>query len=63
MKASTQRRIVEAFRDPSVNLLFATSVVEEGLDVRACNTVIMFDAAATFKGRLQVREEQRYPGG
>jgi endoribonuclease Dicer len=39
----SQSKIIHQFRDGTCNLLVATSVLEEGVDVRACNLVIRFD--------------------
>jgi endoribonuclease Dicer len=39
----SQSKIIRQFRDGTCNLLVATSVLEEGVDVRACNLVIRFD--------------------
>ncbi|KAK1318954.1 hypothetical protein QJS10_CPB04g00011 [Acorus calamus] len=38
-----QINIVDAFRDGKVNIIVATQILEEGLDVQSCNLVIRFD--------------------
>lgn len=45
-----------------VNLLVATSVAEEGLDIRQCNVVIRFDLAKTVLAYIQSRGRARKPG-
>lgn len=42
----SQTQIIRGFRDGSCNLLVATSVLEEGVDVRACNLVVRFDGTS-----------------
>ncbi|KAK5112097.1 hypothetical protein LTR62_004439 [Meristemomyces frigidus] len=50
------------FRMGSKNLIIATSVLEEGIDVRECNLVINFDAPDTLIGFLQRRGRARKRG-
>jgi ERCC4-related helicase len=45
-----------------VTLLVATSVAEEGLDIRQCNVVIRFDLAKTVLAYIQSRGRARKPG-
>uniref|UniRef100_A0A803NSH9 Endoribonuclease Dicer homolog 1 n=1 Tax=Cannabis sativa TaxID=3483 RepID=A0A803NSH9_CANSA len=48
-------RVVSALVLPKVTLLVATSVAEEGLDIRQCNVVIRFDLAKTVLAYIQSR--------
>ncbi|KOS19156.1 Dicer-like protein 2 [Escovopsis weberi] len=50
---------LEEFRFERLNLLIATSVLEEGIDVRACNLVICFDSPLTPKSFIQRRGRAR----
>lgn len=43
MSAHEQKKIVAKFREGRLNLLIATNVAEEGLDIKPCNCVIRFD--------------------
>lgn len=45
-----------------MTLLVATSVAEEGLDIRQCNVVIRFDLAKTVLAYIQSRGRARMPG-
>ncbi|KAL5989061.1 Dicer-like protein 1 [Asimina triloba] len=55
-------RVVAALVLPKVTLLVATSVAEEGLDIRQCNVVIRFDLAKTVLAYIQSRGRARKPG-
>ncbi|KAF9438743.1 Dicer-like protein 1 [Entomortierella beljakovae] len=65
MTAHEQDTIVDNFRSGEYNLLIATSVAEEGLDIQPCNFVLRFDPATTTishiqsKGRAR-KKESRY---
>ncbi|KAK3027516.1 hypothetical protein RJ639_040231, partial [Escallonia herrerae] len=50
-----QKEILESFRSGKVNLLFATDVVEEGIHVPNCSSVIRFDLPKTVRSYVQSR--------
>ena len=61
MSQAHQKRVLERFRSGSLNLIVATSVAEEGLDIPQCNIVVRLDAAVTDIGFVQSRGRARYP--
>ncbi|KAF7813944.1 endoribonuclease Dicer-like protein 1 [Senna tora] len=62
MRTSQMQDTIAKFRDGRVTLLVATSVAEEGLDIRQCNVVIRFDLAKTVLAYIQSRGRARKPG-
>ncbi|KAF9584463.1 Dicer-like protein 1 [Lunasporangiospora selenospora] len=59
MQLREQKRILQNFRKGDFNLLIATDVAEEGLDIRRCNLVIRFDVNLTLISFIQARGRAR----
>ena len=53
MKSTEQQEVMKKFHSGEVNLLIATSVAEEGLDVPACNLVIRFQHVSSDIAKVQ----------
>jgi dsRNA-specific ribonuclease len=53
------RDTLSDLRSGSTNLLFATSLVEEGVDVQACSFVVAFDGINSVKGYVQMKGRAR----
>lgn len=59
MKSKDQNKILRRFRNEEFNVLVATSVVEEGLDVKKCNVVIRFDGLNNYRAYVQSKGRAR----
>ncbi|KAL6244157.1 Dicer-like protein 1 [Rhinocladiella similis] len=54
-----QETVMEQFRSGNINLIFATSVAEEGIDIPQCNLVVRFDLYDTPIQYMQSRGRAR----
>mmetsp|Transcript_138122 Transcript_138122/g.240134 ORF Transcript_138122/g.240134 Transcript_138122/m.240134 type:complete len:1001 (-) Transcript_138122:310-3312(-) len=59
MNTKQQQRVVSQFKEGVFNLLVATSVAEEGLDIPQCNLVIRYEAQFSVKSMIQSRGRAR----
>ncbi|XP_031635095.1 endoribonuclease dcr-1-like [Contarinia nasturtii] len=64
MKGKNNKRVLDRFKTGEINLIIATKVLEEGIDLQECNLVICYDTPTTFrsymqrKGRARMRKSQ-----
>uniref|UniRef100_A0A8C4Q9J3 RNA helicase n=1 Tax=Eptatretus burgeri TaxID=7764 RepID=A0A8C4Q9J3_EPTBU len=59
MTAPEQSEVLLNFRDGSLNLLFSTTVGEEGLDIKECNFVVRYQHATNETAMVQARGRAR----
>ncbi|XP_071041573.1 endoribonuclease Dicer isoform X2 [Parasteatoda tepidariorum] len=59
MSEKLQRKKVRAFRNEDCNVLVATCVLEEGMDIRQCNVVVRFDLPPEFRSYVQSKGRAR----
>lgn len=53
-------KIVDRFREHEINILVCTDVLEEGIDIPACNLVVRFDLAKHFRSYVQSKGRARH---
>lgn len=58
-KARDQGKMLDDFRKGSLNVIVTTSVLEEGIDLPRCSTVIRYDKADNFRVYVQSRGRAR----
>jgi endoribonuclease Dicer len=64
LQSKNNKKTLDKFKKNETNLICASSVLEEGIDLQMCNVVIAYDAPKTFtsyaqtKGRARMRESQ-----
>nr|QXE98926.1 Dicer-2 [Aedes aegypti] len=64
LSAKKDRRVLERFKKNETNVIVTTNVLEEGIDLQMCNTVVKYDHPQTFasyqqsKGRARMKNSQ-----
>lgn len=53
------REVVQRFHRKELNLIVATTVLEEGIDLQSCNLVMSFDAPQTYRSYAQSKGRAR----
>ncbi|XP_035869582.1 endoribonuclease Dicer isoform X3 [Phyllostomus discolor] len=56
-----QEEVLRKFRAHETNLLIATSIVEEGVDIPKCNLVVRFDLPTEYRSYVQSKGRARAP--
>ncbi|XP_033247154.1 endoribonuclease Dicer-like [Drosophila miranda] len=54
-----QKSAIHQFRDGEANLMVCSSVLEEGIDIKACNYVLILDPIKTFNMYVQTKGRAR----
>ncbi|XP_050092159.1 endoribonuclease Dicer [Anopheles aquasalis] len=57
--AKHDRQVIKKFRKHQINVLCATNVLEEGIDLQMCNIVIMFDEPLSYSSYMQSKGRAR----
>jgi endoribonuclease Dicer len=59
MNIHEQAKVIDRFREFKINILIATNIVEEGVDIPSCNTVIRFSKIHNFGSYIQSKGRTR----
>lgn len=59
MSNNRLKEVLSKFRNGQINVLIATNVVEEGLDVSECNLVICLNEMLNVKAFIQMKGRAR----
>ena len=63
MSVNNQKQAIKKFRSGSFNLLVATDIAQEGLDIPECNYVIRYEFVSNEIGTVQSRGRARAEKG
>ncbi|XP_053683457.1 endoribonuclease Dicer-like [Sabethes cyaneus] len=64
LRAKKDRKVLDRFKKNEINVIVATNVLEEGIDLQMCNMVVKYDHPQTFasyeqsKGRARMEDSQ-----
>lgn len=53
------KKVLDKFKRDEINLIIATSVLEEGIDLQECNLVVCYDMPTTFRAYVQTKGRAR----
>lgn len=53
------KKVMDKFKCGEINLIIATNVLEEGIDLQACNLVICYDRPKNFRSYVQTKGRAR----
>ncbi len=59
MSATIQKKAIEKFKTGETNVMIATQVIEEGLDVISCNVVLAYNMIMNIKSFIQMKGRAR----
>lgn len=59
LETKHNRSVVERFRKNEINLIVASSVLEEGIDLQMCNLVLCYDTPNSFRSYVQTKGRAR----
>ncbi|XP_071959225.1 ATP-dependent RNA helicase DHX58-like [Antedon mediterranea] len=62
MNETEQAKVLKRFKDEKINILVATDIAQEGLDMPACNVVIRYNFVSNEIGTVQSRGRARASG-
>lgn len=58
--AKLNKKVMDRFNSKEVNLLIASNVIEEGVDVQMCSIVIKFDIVQDYRAYIQSKGRARH---
>lgn len=59
MGNKNNNKVLDKFKRDEINLIIATSVLEEGIDLQECNLVVCYNTPKTFRSYVQTKGRAR----
>lgn len=59
--AKKNKEILQSFDNKEINVLCASNVLEEGVDITTCSLVIKFDHPEEYRSYIQSKGRARHP--